>query len=87
MKWGNQLPLESPNQTVRQEVRLPPLDDNMAEMIGRLNLTSEESDAIEVADDIEEDLATSDWAIIGKVLSQGVLHIQTITSALKPAWG
>ncbi|CAD6250169.1 unnamed protein product [Miscanthus lutarioriparius] len=59
----------------------------MAEMLGRLKLTLEESDAVEVADDIEEDLATSDCVIIGKVLSQGVLHIQTITSALKPAWG
>ena len=59
----------------------------MVEMLGRLNLTSEESDAVEVADDIEEDLATSNCTIIGKVMSQGVLHIQTITSALKPAWG
>ncbi|CAD6213027.1 unnamed protein product [Miscanthus lutarioriparius] len=87
MKGGNQLPLESPNQTVSQGVQVTPLDDNMVEMLGRLNLTSEESDAVEVADDIEEDLATSDCAIIGKILSQGVLHIQTITSALKPAWG
>ena len=46
------------------------LDDKMAEMIGRLKLTVEESDALKVADDIEDLLATSKCAIIGKVLSQ-----------------
>lgn len=65
----------------------PLQDDKMAEMIGRLKLTAEESDALEVADDIEDGLATSKYAIIGKVLSQGVLHIQTILAALRPAWG
>jgi len=59
----------------------------MAEMIGRLRLTSEESDALEVTDDVEDGLATSNCAIIGKVLSQGVLNIQTIMAALRPAWG
>ena len=39
------------------------------------------------ADDVEDGLATSDCAIIGKVLSQNVLHIQTILSALRPGWG
>lgn len=57
-------------------------EEKMAEMIGRLKLTSEESDALEVADDVEEGLATSNCAIIGKVISQGILHIQTIMSAL-----
>lgn len=66
---------------------LPLSDDKMAEMIGRLKLTAEESDALEVANDVEDDLATSKCAITGKVLSQGVLHIQTIMSALRPAWG
>lgn len=61
--------------------------DKMADLIGRLKLTSEESRALEVVDDVEDELATSDCAIIGKVLSQGVLHIQTIMSALRPAWG
>lgn len=48
-------------------------EDKMAEMIGRLKLTSEESDALEVADDVEDGLATSNCAIIGKVVSQGRL--------------
>ncbi|KAL6659989.1 hypothetical protein ACP70R_002111 [Stipagrostis hirtigluma subsp. patula] len=61
--------------------------DKMAEMIGRLNLTAEESDALLVVDDEEDGLATSDCAVIGKVLSQNVLHMQTIMSALRPAWG
>jgi len=62
-------------------------EDRVTEMIGSLKLTAEESDALEIADDVEEGLATSSCAIIGKVLSQGILHIQTIMSALRPAWG
>lgn len=34
-----------------------------------------------------EGLATSDLAVIGKVLSPSVLHIRTIMVALCPAWG
>ncbi|KAL6595040.1 hypothetical protein ACP70R_048143 [Stipagrostis hirtigluma subsp. patula] len=59
----------------------------VAEMLGRLKLTAEERDALTVDDTALESLATSDRAIIGKVLSSSVLHIQTIMSALRPAWG
>lgn len=34
-----------------------------------------------------EGWATSDLAVIGKVLSPSILHIQTIMAALKLAWG
>lgn len=60
---------------------------SMAEMLRRLKLTAEESDALSVDDTALEDLATSDLAIIGKVLSSTVLNIQTIIAALRPAWG
>ena len=40
-----------------------------------------------VNDDMEDTLAFSDRAIVGKILSSSVLHIQTIMSALRPAWG
>ncbi|KAL6660850.1 hypothetical protein ACP70R_000234 [Stipagrostis hirtigluma subsp. patula] len=60
---------------------------NVAELLGRLKLTAEESEALEVDDAALEDMATSDRAIIGKVLSSSVLHIQTISAALRPAWG
>lgn len=59
----------------------------MAELLGRLKLTAEESDALSVDDTALEGLATSDLAIIGKVLSSSVLNIQTIMAALRPAWG
>ncbi|RLN12566.1 hypothetical protein C2845_PM09G10010 [Panicum miliaceum] len=62
-------------------------EESMAELMGRLNLTAEECKVLRVADDVEDGLATSDCAIIGKVLSKNVLHIQTILSALRPGWG
>ncbi|CAN6204123.1 unnamed protein product [Urochloa humidicola] len=60
---------------------------NVTELMGRLKLTAEESDALDVDDIALEGWATSDRAIIGKVLSSSVLHIQTIMAALRPAWG
>jgi len=60
---------------------------SVTELLGRLKLTAEESDALAVDDIDLEGLATSDRAIIGKVLSSNVLHIQTIMSTLRPAWG
>ena len=59
----------------------------VVEMMGRPKLTAEESEALEVDDTALEGLATSDLAIVGKVLSSSILHIQTIMSALRPAWG
>ena len=47
----------------------------VVEMMGRLKLTAEESEALEVDDTALEGLATSDLAIVGKVLSSSVLHI------------
>lgn len=60
---------------------------NVAELLGRLKLTAEECDALAIDDTTSEGLATSDLALIGKVLSTNILHIQTIMSALRPAWG
>lgn len=57
------------------------------EMLSQLKLTAEERNAMAVDDIVLEGLATSDRAIIGKVLSTNVLHIQTIMSVLRPAWG
>lgn len=56
------------------------------EITSRLKLTAAESDAVAVDDADEEGLAISELAIVGKVLSPTVLHIQTIASALRPAW-
>lgn len=60
---------------------------SVAELLGRLKLTAAESDAVAVDDVAVEGLATSLLAIVGKVLSPSVLHIQTIASSLRPAWG
>lgn len=82
-----QLPLEMSEHALGEGIGDGVPEDKMADLISRLHLTSEESDAPEVADDVEEGLATLDCAIIGKVLSHGVLHIQTIMVALRVAWG
>ena len=60
---------------------------NVTELMGRLKLTAEESSVLSVDDISLEGLVTSNLAIIGKVLSPNILHIQTIMSALRPAWG
>lgn len=54
---------------------------NVTELLGRLKLTPEESDALTVDDVALEGLVTSDLAVIGKVLSPSILHIQTIIAA------
>lgn len=82
-----QLPLEMSEHALGEGIGDGVPEDKMADLISRLHLTSEESDVPEVADDVEEGLATLDCAIIGKVLSHGVLHIQTIMVALRVAWG
>lgn len=62
-------------------------ENNVVELLERLNLTSEEADVVVLEDENEENLVSLNWALIGKVLSSNVLHIQTIMSALRPAWG
>lgn len=57
----------------------------MEEAMGRLDLTEEEATPL-VVDDLEEETHQK-WAISGKVLHRKVFHIQTIASALRPAWG
>ncbi|RLM74506.1 uncharacterized protein C2845_PM15G15380 [Panicum miliaceum] len=53
----------------------------------KLNLAAKENDML-VLDDTEEcDLAVVNHAVIGKVLAPNVLHLQTIMSAMRPAWG
>ena len=48
---------------------------NVTELMGRLKLTAEESGMLSVDDISLEGLATSDLAVIGKVLSPNILHI------------
>ncbi|KAK1618511.1 hypothetical protein QYE76_024028 [Lolium multiflorum] len=61
--------------------------DNVAEMMGRLRLTAAEAVAVVLDDDKDDVQVHSPWAIVGKVLSLSILHINTIAAALRPAWG
>ena len=57
----------------------------MEEALGKLDITEEEATPL-VIDDREED-ADPKWMVDGKVLHRTIFHINTITSALRPAWG
>ena len=61
-------------------------EGKVREMMEHLNLTSAEADALILEDENEADLVNLEFALIGKVLSPHALHIQTIMSALRPAW-
>ncbi|KAI4970714.1 hypothetical protein ZWY2020_001628 [Hordeum vulgare] len=57
----------------------------LAEALGKLDITEEEATPL-VLDDRDEGIQER-WMLAGKVLHRRVLHIQTIISALRPAWG
>jgi hypothetical protein len=59
-------------------------------MMGRLRLTAAEAAAVVLDDGADEISVHSKWTLVGKVLSPTILHISTISSALRPArpaWG
>lgn len=61
---------------------------NVTDLMKRLNLTEEEETVAEFSDDEEEnDAPQLEWALVGKVLSPTSIHVNTIRSAMKPAWG
>jgi Flp pilus assembly pilin Flp len=63
-------------------------DDNVAELLRNLNLTSEEEAVATFSDDEEgASVPAVEWALLGKVLSPTVVHATTIQGAMKPAWG
>ncbi|XBJ21304.1 hypothetical protein VPH35_011980 [Triticum aestivum] len=53
----------------------------------RLRLTAVEAQPVILDDEDEADLVALDCALVGKVMSPNPLHIQTISSAMRPAWG
>ena len=61
--------------------------DRVAKMLGSLNLTSQEATTFVLEDEEDEYLGCPEWAIVGKVLAPNPLHITTIRSVLRPAWG
>jgi hypothetical protein len=61
--------------------------DHVEKMMARLRLTAAESKAV-VVDDVDDlGLVDPDRAFVGKVLAPNTLHIQTISAAMRPAWG
>jgi hypothetical protein len=58
-------------------------------LLGRFNLTKDEEEFVSFSDDEEpkDDGGSPEFALVGKVLSPSPLHISTITSAMKSAWG
>ncbi|KAM0899778.1 hypothetical protein ACQ4PT_021067 [Festuca glaucescens] len=61
--------------------------DQMEDLMARLRLTAAESEAVVLEDEDDLELIDLDRAFVGKVLAPNALHIQTITSAMRPAWG
>ncbi|KAE8788951.1 hypothetical protein D1007_36965 [Hordeum vulgare] len=55
------------------------------EALGKLDISEEEATPL-IIDDSDEG-SPQKWLIAGKVLFRNLLHIQTIQSALRPAWG
>ncbi|CAM0149310.1 unnamed protein product [Urochloa decumbens] len=63
-------------------------DPDVAEMLRKLNLTAEEGEVAAFSDDEDGDGKTSEmWALVGKVLSPTVVHANTVSEAMRSAWG
>lgn len=61
---------------------------NVTDLLNRLNLTEEEGAVVDFSDDDDDaELPAMEWAIVGKVLSPTAVHVNTVRSAMKPAWG
>ncbi|KAM0869856.1 hypothetical protein ACQ4PT_040401 [Festuca glaucescens] len=61
--------------------------EQVVNMMARLRLTAVESGAVVFDDTQDLNLVDPDKAFVGKVLAPNKLHIQTISSAMRPAWG
>ncbi|KAM0866088.1 hypothetical protein ACQ4PT_042851 [Festuca glaucescens] len=61
--------------------------ESVTEMMKRLNLTQKEATPLILDDEDDADLPCPEWALVGKVLAPNTLHVNTISAALKPAWG
>jgi hypothetical protein len=58
---------------------------HLEEQLGKLDISEEEATPLVLDDRVEG--VTEKWMIAGKVLHRNILHIQTISNALRPAWG
>lgn len=61
---------------------------NVTDLLRRLNLTAEEKAVADFSDKEDVEIpALVEWALIGKALSPLPVHVSTMHSAMKPAWG
>jgi len=58
-----------------------------SELFGKLHLTAKEKEILVLEDNEDSGLAILNHTVIGKVLAPNPLHLQTIMSAMRPAWG
>ena len=63
------------------------VEEQVSDLFGKLNLTTREKETLVLQDNEDSDLAMVKHAVIGNVLSPNLLHLQTIMSAMRPAWG
>ncbi|XP_021321392.1 uncharacterized protein LOC8058002 [Sorghum bicolor] len=61
---------------------------NVTELFRNLKLTEDEVAILEFSDDEDSDtMAPTEWTLVGKVLSPAPVHVTTVRSAMRPAWG
>lgn len=61
---------------------------SVTDLMHGLNLTENEEAIADFSDDEEDDmLPLVEWAVVGKVLSPSMIHVNTVRAAMKPAWG
>ncbi|CAN6239058.1 unnamed protein product [Urochloa humidicola] len=63
------------------------VEEQVSDLFGKLNLTAKEKETLILEDVIDSDLAVENHAVIGKILSPSPVQLQTVVSAMKPAWG
>ncbi|KAE8806516.1 hypothetical protein D1007_17329 [Hordeum vulgare] len=65
----------------------PKSGEQVESLMARLRLTAVEATAVVIDDTADLNLVDPEKAFVGKVLAPNKLHIQTISAAMRPAWG
>jgi hypothetical protein len=61
--------------------------ESVTELMRKLNLTQKEATPLILEDEDEVDPPCPEWALVGKVLTPNILHVNTIRLIVKSAWG
>lgn len=89
-RWGARITARKMNSSSERGKEKEPVSPRaarvkLAEALGKLEITDEEATPLIIDD--RDNGAPEKWMLAGKVLYRHLLHIQTIASALRPAWG